>query len=68
MKVTSPSGGGGPKNESEAATASRISSEAGAAPSLRKAEHIHAPAHACWTNSAKGHDVTQNARPVSVSA
>ena len=46
---------------SVAARASRISSLDRCGDSLRNAEHTHAPAHACLTYSAKGHDVIQNA-------
>ena len=42
-------GGGSPKWARVAATASLINSEANMLLSLRNAEHIHAPAHACRT-------------------
>jgi hypothetical protein len=46
-----------------AATACRIRCDERILPSFRNAEHTHAPAHACRTYSANGHDVTQNASP-----
>ena len=45
-----------------AAIAERIRSLESPAPSLRNRLFTHAPAHACLTYCAKGHDVTQIAR------
>lgn len=45
-------------------TACLMSSLDNPAPSLRNAEHTHAPGHACRTYSAYGQDVTQNAASV----